>query len=851
MRTRTATSTPSSPCLRNDMNEVKRERGLPLSCSYNNIRSVSEDDYSSFPKGHMQSMSNESNCSITSISSTATTGTSSSKRLKPSLSVSLMPQLSPLSLFSKFNGNGSPQSADPTDQPQDPFLSIGSIDHHQFQTIQSLGFGSGGSVVKVMHKPSGKLMAKKTITNETNTSAETRAAAKRELEILKSIIHPNIVSFFGSYLYDGELVIVMEYMDGGSLASMINQGGPVPEPVAQCIAASLISALEYLASKHVVHRDVKPANILLNTKGEVKLTDFGVSKNIELSAPKTFTGTHGYLPPEKLGIPVSNEIPKSARTIDLSFDWFPKDEPSSVPSNAPSSLGKHFTPLTPPTRRTKMMKNIPLSNINSESPSPTSPFPDSKSHSPIDQDSSPTYENPVSRDFILNNNILLNVNNKPISLNNKVSDKDNENSKADIWSFGITLYEILFAFPYSRYPTIMDIIKAVQDEPEPSLPDTFSSTCRELISLCLSKDVKQRYGVNECIKHPWIKEVLDRGTTALPPSPSRKAFISKLGNTLGNSKQNSPSSSKETSPINNSDFKGFKLQLNNINLSKASTNDNEPENDSSLNIAETIKFVNSPEDVSLVPAPIVDRNNSKVCLDKNSYFNKINNNNKKANGISSRSNLALYASTFDDEHSHSRDSSSETYLHHEEEQLTLEQELALMDVIQQPLKENEDEIDGAQRMDIIDENNHDYQGSSDTDITLNSNTNNAINGLSLKELNTKLEKEELAGLEESKNCQIVSEWLKKVLSGEIRKAPVSPGITSKSTMQDVRNALNATAIRNFSPPLSLEDELIRYANSSGSNKSSPTSPKSLANFANVPTNNSDGNKRKDNIVIVA
>ena len=100
----------------------------------------------------------------------------------------------------------------------------------------------------------------------------------------------------------GAITIALEYMDGGSLANVLSQVGPIPERVLASIAYQILWGLAYLKHEKRVHRDVKPSNLLINSKGEIKVTDFGVSKELQNSIQMcgTFLGTFKYMSPERI-----------------------------------------------------------------------------------------------------------------------------------------------------------------------------------------------------------------------------------------------------------------------------------------------------------------------------------------------------------------------------------------------------------------------------------------------------------------------------------------------------------------------------------------------------------------------
>lgn len=125
------------------------------------------------------------------------------------------------------------------------------------------------------------------------------AAIIMELDILHRCISPFIVDFYGAFFQEGAVYICMEYMDGGSIDKLYGDG--IPEGVLRKITMSTIMGLKTLKDDHnIIHRDVKPTNILVNTKGQVKICDFGVSGNLVASIAKTNIGCQSYMAPERI-----------------------------------------------------------------------------------------------------------------------------------------------------------------------------------------------------------------------------------------------------------------------------------------------------------------------------------------------------------------------------------------------------------------------------------------------------------------------------------------------------------------------------------------------------------------------
>ncbi|XP_022690327.1 dual specificity mitogen-activated protein kinase kinase 1-like isoform X1 [Varroa jacobsoni] len=168
-----------------------------------------------------------------------------------------------------------------------------------FDSLGELGAGNGGVVTKVLHRPSGLIMARKMIHLEVKPAIRNQII--RELKVLDECNSPHIVGFYGSFYSDGEINVCMEYMDGGSLDLVLRRAHRIPEDVLGKVTMSVLKGLSYLREKHqIMHRDVKPSNILVNSSGEIKLCDFGVSGQLIDSMANSFVGTRSYMAPERL-----------------------------------------------------------------------------------------------------------------------------------------------------------------------------------------------------------------------------------------------------------------------------------------------------------------------------------------------------------------------------------------------------------------------------------------------------------------------------------------------------------------------------------------------------------------------
>lgn len=175
----------------------------------------------------------------------------------------------------------------------------GELREEDFERLRELGAGNGGVVVKVRHVPTELIMARKLIRLEIKPAL--RNQIMRELQVLHECNSPYIVGFYGAFCSEGEISMCMEYMDGGSLDLVLKKAHQIPEEVLGIITNDVLKGLLYLREKHsFMHRDVKPSNILVNSRGEIKLCDFGVSGQLIDSMANSFVGTRSYMSPERL-----------------------------------------------------------------------------------------------------------------------------------------------------------------------------------------------------------------------------------------------------------------------------------------------------------------------------------------------------------------------------------------------------------------------------------------------------------------------------------------------------------------------------------------------------------------------
>ncbi|PWA89378.1 protein kinase superfamily protein [Artemisia annua] len=147
-----------------------------------------------------------------------------------------------------------------------------------FEIIKPISRGAFGRVFLAKKRTTGDLFAIKVLKKADMIRKNAVESILAERDILISVRNPFVVRFFYSFTCRENLYLVMEYLNGGDLYSLLRNLGCLDEDVARIYIAEVVLALEYLHSLRVVHRDLKPDNLLIAHDGHIKLTDFGLSK---------------------------------------------------------------------------------------------------------------------------------------------------------------------------------------------------------------------------------------------------------------------------------------------------------------------------------------------------------------------------------------------------------------------------------------------------------------------------------------------------------------------------------------------------------------------------------------------
>ncbi len=184
---------------------------------------------------------------------------------------------------------------------------VGKVIGGRYQVVRLLAHGGMGSVYEVRHTRVNRMFALKTLARELLNNQQTLARFRREADVVASLRHPNVVEIIDwETLEDGSPCMVMEYLRGEDLGSLIARHGPLPWRQIAMLADQALSALTVAHRAGIVHRDLKPQNIFVvyddANELHVKLLDFGVSKIRDSSMATSnseLIGTPAYMSPEQ------------------------------------------------------------------------------------------------------------------------------------------------------------------------------------------------------------------------------------------------------------------------------------------------------------------------------------------------------------------------------------------------------------------------------------------------------------------------------------------------------------------------------------------------------------------------
>jgi len=180
-----------------------------------------------------------------------------------------------------------------------------------FAIQRTLGTGSFGRVHLVQSKHNQRFYAVKVLKKAQVVKMKQVEHTNDERKMLQRCRHPFLITLWGTWQDSKNLYMVMDFIEGGELFSLLRKSQRFPNPVAKFYAAEVTLALDYLHSMNIIYRDLKPENLLLDRHGHIKITDFGFAKEVP-DITWTLCGTPDYLAPEVV----------SSKGYNKSVDWW-------------------------------------------------------------------------------------------------------------------------------------------------------------------------------------------------------------------------------------------------------------------------------------------------------------------------------------------------------------------------------------------------------------------------------------------------------------------------------------------------------------------------------------------------
>jgi serine/threonine protein kinase len=171
----------------------------------------------------------------------------------------------------------------------------------RYQLLAKLGEGGYGKVYKARDRTTGQIVAIKVLTADRGGDPLHRKRFEQEFRAANTLDHPNLVRGLDYFEDGGRAYLVLEFLDGGSVGDRLQRDGPLPEPEAVRILVEVCQGLNEAHRHGLIHRDIKPDNILLGRDGAVKLSDLGLVKDLLVDLTRTGRGlgTTPFMAPEQ------------------------------------------------------------------------------------------------------------------------------------------------------------------------------------------------------------------------------------------------------------------------------------------------------------------------------------------------------------------------------------------------------------------------------------------------------------------------------------------------------------------------------------------------------------------------
>ncbi|KAL6060878.1 Serine/threonine-protein kinase greatwall [Balamuthia mandrillaris] len=359
---------------------------------------------------------------------------------------------------------------------------------HDFEKIKLISRGAFGKVYLARKKKTGDLYAIKMLKKDDMVRKNMVEHVMAERDIMASTRNPFVVKLYYAFQSERYLYLVMEYLIGGDLASLLQNLGYFDEDMARQYTAETVLALEYLHSCGIVHRDLKPDNMLISNKGHIKLTDFGLSMI-------------GFI----------------CEMRDSESDAEPADEEEDEDDDEDDDEDEDGRTLT----KKKSKKTAAATTTSTESPTNVSSQKDNSTnkHNKNNEDFLSALENSSSSNAVMTRHRGSSAKRRVVGTPDYLSPEallgTGHSASVDWWALGVILFEFLSGCPPFNDETPEEIFQNILNRniPWAELPPETSPEARDLIDRLLCSNPKQRLGsastggVDAIKAHPFFKNI--------------------------------------------------------------------------------------------------------------------------------------------------------------------------------------------------------------------------------------------------------------------------------------------------------------------------------------------------------
>jgi eukaryotic-like serine/threonine-protein kinase len=225
------------------------------------------------------------------------------------------PDLNPAWLAETVTGPNGTGTADAPPAPSPVTIPAALIDHPRYRVLRLLGHGGMGAVYQAEHLLMERTVALKIINKSLTTRPDLVERFRREVKAAARLAHPSIVTAYDAEQAGDTHFLVMEYVEGADLARLVGERGPLPVAEACAYARQAALGLQHAYEHGLIHRDVKPLNLMVTPDGQVKILDFGLARLASasqaaggLTEPGTVMGTADYIAPEQAWDPAAADV---------------------------------------------------------------------------------------------------------------------------------------------------------------------------------------------------------------------------------------------------------------------------------------------------------------------------------------------------------------------------------------------------------------------------------------------------------------------------------------------------------------------------------------------------------------